>query len=301
MRLIVRRKQLATLLVVVLVIMVAPGTSETGEATTPEALGWVIDALIGRRVGRLEDLPVTTGTRASSSLRELFRSTVRAVPIVLAQDGDGSGVVIDVNRAESAAWVVTSGHVVEKPFRTDKGAPFVWLLFYERELASEEFERQRITGCVKSNDNTTWCKAFQRSIRRGIIVGVDRDRDLALLWVSNAPLDVAGIPGVNVGAVEAGDDVAVIGHPRGFLWSLTTGIVSAVRDKYPMGTARGTVIQTQAPINPGNSGGPLLTLEGRLLGVVTWGVSGAEGLNAAVGTNEVQTFLFREAPRFRKR
>jgi len=301
MRLIVRGKQVVGLLVVAFAIMIVPRTSETAEATSLEVLRRVIDALAGRRVGWLEDLPAGMETRATSSLRELFRSTVRAVPIVLAQDGDGSGVVIDVNQAESAAWVVTSGHVVEKPFRTDKGTPFVWLLFYERELASEEFERQRLTRCVKSDEETTWCRAFQRSIRRGIVVGVDPGRDLALLWVSNVPPDIKGIPGINVGAVEAGDDVAVIGHPRGFLWSLTTGIVSAVRDKYPMGSARGTVIQTQAPINPGNSGGPLLTLEGRLLGVITWVVAGAEGLNAAVGIDEVQTFVFRQATRFGKR
>jgi S1-C subfamily serine protease len=301
MKLIVRGRQVVALLLVVLAIVVGPETSEADEATSPEALRRLIDVLVGRRVGRLEDLPDAVGTRATTSLRELFRSTVRAVPIVLSQDGNGSGIVVEVNRAESSAWVITSGHVVDKPFQTNKGAPFVLLLFYDRELASEAFEHQRIARCIESDEKTAWCRTFQRSVRRGVIVGVDRGRDLALISVSDVPSDVAPVATVNLGAVEAGDDVAVIGHPRGFLWTLTTGIVSAVRDKYPMGSDRGTVVQTQAPVNPGNSGGPLLTLEGRLIGVITWVVSGAEGLNAAVGVNEVQTFVFRQATRFRQR
>jgi S1-C subfamily serine protease len=95
--------------------------------------------------------------------------------------------------------------------------------------------------------------------------------------------------------------VAVIGHPKGFLWSLTRGIVSAVRTKYPMGGSEGTVIQTQTPIAPGNSGGPLLTLEGQLVGVVTWQVGGTQGLNAAIAVNEVQKFAAEQAAKARKK
>ena len=81
---------------------------------------------------------------------------------------------------------------------------------------------------------------------------------------------------------------------------MAQGIVSAVRTKYPMGSSQGTVIQTQTPIAPGNSGGPLLTPDGRLVGVITWQLRGEQGLNAAVAINEVQGFASEMAAKSRK-
>jgi S1-C subfamily serine protease len=58
-----------------------------------------------------------------------------------------------------------------------------------------------------------------------------------------------------------------------------------------MGKSLGTVIQTQAPINPGNSGGPLMTGNGDLIGVITWSIKLSRGLSAAIGINEVKSFV----------
>ena len=66
----------------------------------------------------------------------------------------------------------------------------------------------------------------------------------------------------------------------------------AIRLRYPLGDALGTIIQTQTPIAPGSSGGPLLTPNGALLGVIVWGVvQEAQGLNAAIAINEIQAFV----------
>jgi S1-C subfamily serine protease len=72
--------------------------------------------------------------------------------------------------------------------------------------------------------------------------------------------------------IEVGADVRAIGHPKGEEWTYTKGIVSSVRPDYewsgePGESHRATVIQTQTPINPGNSGGPLLSDEGKIVGV----------------------------------
>ena len=62
-----------------------------------------------------------------------------------------------------------------------------------------------------------------------------------------------------------------IGHPVGWGWTVTRGILSAVRRP---GEIRGTaMIQTDAAISPGNSGGPLVDCH-RLLGIVVATLAG---------------------------
>jgi Trypsin len=44
-------------------------------------------------------------------------------------------------------------------------------------------------------------------------------------------------------------------------------------------------------MNPGNSGGPAVNLRGHLLGLATFGLRDAQGINFAVATETIQTFL----------
>jgi hypothetical protein len=95
--------------------------------------------------------------------------------------------------------------------------------------------------------------------------------------------------------LTVGSDVNAIGHPKGEAWTFTRGVISQIRQAYKWKTADGlehvaTVIQTQTPINPGNSGGPLISTEGKLIGVNTFKSDG-EGLNYAVSVNEVRRLL----------
>ena len=59
----------------------------------------------------------------------------------------------------------------------------------------------------------------------------------------------------------------------------------------PGDTHQATVIQTQTPINSWNSGGPLLSDDGKIVGVNTFIKTGAEGLNFAVAAEEIRFFL----------
>jgi hypothetical protein len=51
------------------------------------------------------------------------------------------------------------------------------------------------------------------------------------------------------------------------------------------------VIQTQTPINPGNSGGPLISSNGKLIGINSFGQPDSPGLNYAVAFTSVKEFL----------
>lgn len=86
--------------------------------------------------------------------------------------------------------------------------------------------------------------------------------------------------------LTVGERVVVIGHPKGLNWSLSRGIVSAVRK------VDGVMhLQTDAAVNKGNSGGPILNARGEIVGVATWVVREALDLNFGVMSEEVLGFL----------
>jgi len=64
--------------------------------------------------------------------------------------------------------------------------------------------------------------------------------------------------------------------------SATSGIYSGIRE-----FDRQHYVQTNAQINPGNSGGPLVTKDGKVIGISTWKVAGllVEGLAFLIPIN----------------
>ncbi|MFI5953537.1 trypsin-like peptidase domain-containing protein [Cryptosporangium sp. NPDC051539] len=111
----------------------------------------------------------------------------------------------------------------------------------------------------------------------------DKQRDLAVLRTTAKfePLKPAKV------AVEPGDPVIVVGAPLGLTDTVTTGVVSAVRDDVEGLNTR--VIQFDAAINPGNSGGPVINAESEVVGIAQAKIiaEGADGLGLAIPINEV--------------
>ena len=111
-------------------------------------------------------------------------------------------------------------------------------------------------------------------------VYVDPFLDLAVIRIPER----VEIKGIEVPRLEC-DGVPPVGHPVGAFghpWRLqftgTRGIISGVTARY-----RTELLQTDAPINQGNSGGPLISLEsGRIVGINTAGIRGAQNTNFAV-------------------
>jgi 2-alkenal reductase len=94
-------------------------------------------------------------------------------------------------------------------------------------------------------------------------------------------------PPMEIGAskgLKVGQQVFAIGNPFGLDQTLTTGIISALQRRLPIGDGRelADVIQTDAAINPGNSGGPLLDSAGRVIGVNT-AIYSPSGASAGIG------------------
>lgn len=100
------------------------------------------------------------------------------------------------------------------------------------------------------------------------LVAEDSANDLVLLRV-DIPRNAGHRP-LRLSSAEPrkGDEVYVLGAPRGLEFSVSRGIVSAIRPVPGMTSDR--VIQTDAPISPGNSGGPLINSAGEVIGVASF-------------------------------
>ena len=116
------------------------------------------------------------------------------------------------------------------------------------------------------------------------ILAFDQRKDLAIIKVSG--FDLPNIELGNSNRVSPGEQVVLIGSPQGLQGSVTTGVVSAIRDLEGF-----KIIQTDAAANPGNSGGPLLNANGQAIGVLDFKLRGSENLNFALPINYIRGML----------
>jgi S1-C subfamily serine protease len=121
------------------------------------------------------------------------------------------------------------------------------------------------------------------------LVAADSISDLAVIKIDgqNFPTAQFGDPSI----LRVGDWVIAIGNALGLEGgpTVTIGIVSNLDRSFSPSagdqSAYYDIIQTSAAINPGNSGGPLVDLEGKVVGVNTLIISGAENIGFAISTN----------------
>jgi S1-C subfamily serine protease len=117
---------------------------------------------------------------------------------------------------------------------------------------------------------------------QGRVVGDDPATDLALVRVHadsalHATLSTGHKP-------KPGQLVIAIGNPLGFDATVSTGVVSALGRSLSgaSGQLIDDVIQHTAPLNPGNSGGPLVSAQGRVLGINTAMAGRSQGIGFAI-------------------
>ncbi|MFL2767329.1 MAG: S1C family serine protease [Dehalococcoidia bacterium] len=117
------------------------------------------------------------------------------------------------------------------------------------------------------------------------VVGLDPNSDLAVIKLETNDMSFTPLDLGNSNEVNVGNYTLAIGSPFGQEFSMTSGIVSAIKRTVPSQNSTFTipnVIQTDAAINPGNSGGPLLDIKGKVIGINSQIIT-QNGGNAGVG------------------
>ena len=163
-------------------------------------------------------------------------------------------------------------------------------------------------GLVLTNAHVAGPQAVELSVTLSSLervnakfVGWDHWTDLALLRIDLAEVKRRGLKFSHAdfgdsGKLFPGETVYAVGTPHGLTRTVTRGIISnnnrwfednrGVRG-YETGQFN-TWLQTDAAINPGNSGGPLVTEDGRIIGINSRTYLGAENLGFAIPSATAQ-------------
>ena len=190
----------------------------------------------------------------SRAIREVTEQLGPAVISVGTQSGRGGGSGVILGSDEGTATAVTNSHVV-------RGL---------RQRATRRSGGMRVTLADGSTVDAE-------------VLGDDPSSDVGVVrFAPEGEFTVA--PLGEAKNLVVGQLVVAIGSPLGFQRTVTAGVVSALGRSLRGQDGRliENVIQTDAAINPGNSGGPLADASGRVVGINTAIIGGAQGIGFAV-------------------
>ncbi len=114
--------------------------------------------------------------------------------------------------------------------------------------------------------------------RNVYLLSSDPINDLAFIKIE--AVDLPTIPLGNSNNVQVGDEVLLVGAPKGLEQTVSNGLISGIRLDEGV-----RVLQTSAAASPGSSGGPLLNRSGEAVGVMSFKVVNGENLNFAIPIN----------------
>lgn len=138
---------------------------------------------------------------------------------------------------------------------------------------------------------------FYNGLRvNGIVIARDAKLDIALVKFSDAPEGIVPLDWESAEQPGIATQVFALGYPlesnliaTGFTLSMAVseGVISARRFRDDI-----AVLQIDAALNPGNSGGPLLTADGRVVGmnIFIFSLQGKdpEGINFAIDLTQLR-------------
>lgn len=106
------------------------------------------------------------------------------------------------------------------------------------------------------------------------ITRVSKDCDIAEFTVGNSVNKSFDILSITTTIPPKASNIFVIGNPEGFESTVSTGIISSIREE-----DKNKVIQITAPISPGSSGSPIMDMTGNVIGIATYQSKRGQNLN----------------------
>jgi len=168
------------------------------------------------------------------------------------------------------------------------------------------FSKEGLVGTnnhVISGFDSIFIKTSDGTFYNAEIVYVEEKNDLAILKIIDSTKKT--FPFVKLGNsndVKVGQGIFAIGSPLGFEYTISEGIVAALRENEKVSfTDPDTytlvektfdkVIQITAAISPGNSGGALFSGKGEVIGITTYSYGFYGNLNFAIAINNLNNIL----------
>ncbi|MFO7636359.1 MAG: trypsin-like peptidase domain-containing protein [Clostridia bacterium] len=219
-------------------------------------------ALIARKA-----IPSIVGIEVTYPVSTFLRTTQMA-------KGEGSGIILTED-----GYIVTNNHVVENALAANQN------------------------GLLNNASIKVFLYGNLDKPHDAVVVGRDAESDIAVLKIETEETLIAAEIG-DSDLLVVGELAVAVGNPGGmsFMGSVTAGIISGLnremKDSSSYESAYGNrevlrLIQTDAAINPGNSGGALLDSEGKVIGINSMKISGAqyEGLGFAIPINRAMEIV----------
>lgn len=187
-------------------------------------------------------------------IRRALKANVRIAHFA----GLGSGVV--VGRNGDKAIILTNRHVVDLVFAVTRGTE-------RTELKQMQFPRISFVTGDDAPGQVVWT--------------APEPIDLAIVEAA-CPTAVEPVQWQETDEIQIGAQVFAVGNPAGLSWTLTRGVVSALRH-HDYGSRKVSVVQTDTRIGPGNSGGGLYNQKGELIGINTFVVASSRSAAGETG------------------
>lgn len=183
--------------------------------------------------------------------RDLIMPKIKKGQREMTKIGGGSGFIIS-----SDGYILTSCHVVQDP-----KAEYTIILDPENKFPAGVLARDPINDIA--------------------ILKIQPKKELPFIELADSSI------------VEIGEEVVAVGNALGeFHDTVSSGIVSGLsryiqanNDLTNQAERLRGLIQTDAAINPGNSGGPLVNMEGKVIGINTAMIMGAQSIGFAIPIN----------------
>ncbi len=220
-------------------------------------------------------------TTTTTEMQDTF--PFRQETVVKATASAGSGVIINLDKEQGDALIITNYHVLYSAGTdTQTGisdCTYVYLYGARNYFTSGADETGKLVdanedGVINKNDQGDW-------LGDGIkaqYVGGAMAYDIAILQVRGSEyLKRSAATCAEIGdsnAVTVGEKVYAIGNARAHGIAVTNGLISVESETIEMESMDGTdswlsfrVMRTDAAINSGNSGGGLFDANGKLIGI----------------------------------